>query len=98
MAVAVPTGADLAAYMARSDPGDFDLYVAAALDNVTARVHEVDPFTEQHRLAVLATAAGLVLARHNNGVDLTEMGPVYARRRAYALDQLLTTHAAGGFA
>ena len=93
----LPTGADLAAYMARSDPGDFDEQVAAALDYVAART-PLDPFTALHKEAVLAQAALQVESRGSRGgVQLTDFGPVYARRVSTALERLRHTSDLGGF-
>ena len=96
--VEVPTGADLAAYMGRSDPGDFDDQVAAAMDYVSA-VCVVDPFTTAHHEAVLSTAAAQVEARgYRGGVQMTDFGPAYARRKTTAMERLMVTHGVGGFA
>ena len=94
----LPTGADLSTYMGRSDPGDFDEQVAGALDYVGART-PLDPFTELHKEAVLAQAALQVEARgYRGGVQMTDFGPVYARRVSTALERLRHVHDLGGFA
>lgn len=96
--VTIPTGSDLATYMARSDPGDFDGQVQAAFDYIAAQA-SMDPFTDLHREAVLAQAALQVESRgYRGGVQMTDYGPVYARRRTTALDRLLALEGLGGFA
>ncbi len=96
--VAVPTGSDLATYMGRSDPGDYDAQVAGAMSYVSGFA-DMAVFTELHNEAVLAQAALQVEARgHRGGVEMTDFGPVYARRRTTALDRLVAVHGAGPFA
>lgn len=97
MAAIPPTGADLATYMARSDPGDFGEYVQASSDYVSG-LAVMDPYTEAHRLAVLATAAEMVRAKATNGVEMTDFGVLFARRRPFQLELLLTMYGVGGMA
>ncbi len=96
--VDVPTGADLATYMGRSDPGDFDDLVDQALAYVNAHVG-TQTFTSTHREAVLSKAANTYSARGmRGGVEMTDFGPVYARRHTMAMDDLKSIAGTGGFA
>ena len=59
----------------------------------------MDPFTDNHREAVLAQAALQVESRgYRGGVQMTDFGPVYARRRTAAMEQLEAIDGVGRFA
>lgn len=94
----VPTGADLAAFMGRSDPGYFDDLVdewVTALPGLCV----CDPWTYTHSRAVLAQcAADVESVGYTGGVILSEFGPVFARRRTVQMETLLSRAAHGGFA
>lgn len=94
----LPTGADLAAYMARSDPGYFDELVAQWVEHLTD-ICVTTPWTYAHTRAVLAQAAADVESvGYTGGVIMSDFGPVYARRKTHQLETLLTRKAVGGFA